>query len=294
MRTQSRGAGILSGTQTALAPFELHRPTSADEALQALHQVPTATILAGSTDLVAQFREGLAPREVIALGRMPDWREIVIDEDALRIGALTTHDTGPRNTVLRQQLPNFAAAWASIATVRIRSRATLGGNVMARQNRYEMPLMLASLGAELELVGFDGEYRATPADVWRGESPPEGFLHHVRIPVRDLLLFSYDRSMRPLLTVALAVRALGSGLQFTATVGSEYRRPATVRLDVDVADIVDVDAEQVGQALSARLPEDIGDYAASARYRKRVVAVLIRRQLSSAAGPSDSAGKGAL
>lgn len=282
MREQSLGAGLLAGSQTALAPFVLHRPQSAEEAFEAFRNDPDATLLAGSTDIVAQMREGLSPRVVIALGGVTPWREILQEDDVLRLGALATHRGGPRDPVLRRTLPSLADAWASIATVRIRARATLGGNIMARQCRYETPLMLASLDAELELCGVDGEYRATIADLWRAETGLTGVLHHVRISTSDLLLFAYERTLRPLLTVALAVRARANGFRLTATVGSEYHPPVTAREDINGATVDSLDPEQVGRDLAGQLPDEIADYAATAAYRRRVVAVLVRRQLTAA------------
>ncbi|MET7996722.1 FAD binding domain-containing protein [Amycolatopsis sp. NPDC005232] len=286
MRNQVLGSGLLAGTQTALAPFELYRPRSAEEAVQAYHEAPDATLLAGSTDLVARFREGLSPRAVIALSGVTAWRDVIDDGDLLRLGALATHHSGPRDLVLRERLPSLADAWARIATVRIRARATLGGNLMARQSRYETPVMLAALDAELELSALDGERRVTLAQLWRGDSAPAGVLHHVRVPLANLVLFDYERSMRPLLTVALAVRTRGSALRVTATVGSEYRRPVTVWEDVDAPALSGVDPEAVGRALAAQLPDEIGDYVGSAAYRRRVVAVLIRRRLNALARPA--------
>jgi carbon-monoxide dehydrogenase medium subunit len=212
------------------------------------------------------------------------WRDVIEEGDVLRLGALATHHSGPRDPVLRERLPSLADAWARIATVRIRARATLGGNLMARQSRYETPVMLAALDAELELSALDGEHRVTLAELWRGDAAPAGVLHHVRVSLGNLVLFDYERSMRPLLTVALVVRVQGPGLRITATVGSEYRRPVTVRENVDASALSGVDSEAVGRLLAAQMPDEIGDYAGSAAYRRRVVAVLIRRRLTALAG----------
>jgi aerobic carbon-monoxide dehydrogenase medium subunit len=291
MRRQSLGAGLLAGTQSALAPFELYRPRGAEEAVAAFRSEPGATLLAGATDLVGQIREGLSPRVVIALSGVPAWRDVTDEGDVLRLGALATHVSGPGDPVLRRRLPALADAWAGIATTRIRARATLGGNLMARQCRYETPVMLSALGARLELSGHDGEYQLRPQDLWAAVAPVPGLLHHVSVPLSSLLLFAYERSMRPLLTVALAVRAQGSGLRLTACVGSEYHPPVTVHAAAAGQELRDLDPAGAGQALAVQLPDSAGDYAGSAAYRRRVTAVLVRRQLALAAGRHGAGGQ---
>jgi carbon-monoxide dehydrogenase medium subunit len=306
MRRQSLGAGLLAGTQSALAPFELYRPRGAEEAVAAFRSEPGATLLAGATDLMGQIREGLSPRVVIALSGVPAWRDVTDEGDALRIGALATHHSGPLDPVLRRRLPALAAAWAGIATTRIRARATLGGNLMARQCRYETPVMLSALGARLELSGHDGEYQLSPRELWPALAPAAdetaagvptpglpapGVLHHVRVPLGGLLLFAYERSMRPWLTVGLAVRAQGSGLRLTACIGSEYHPPVTVHAGAGGQRLRDLDPAGAGQALAEQLPDSVGDYAGSAAYRRRVTAVLVRRQLTAAAGQHEAGGQ---
>ncbi|MEU0649672.1 FAD binding domain-containing protein [Streptomyces umbrinus] len=282
MRPQALGAGLLAGSQAALPPFTLYRPRSAREAIQIHRAEPDATLLAGAIDLVGQIRRGFTPASVIALSGVGAWRDVEDNGDVLRLGALTTHHSGPLDPVLRRRLPNLAVAWASIATVRIRARATLGGNLMARQPRYETSLMMSALDAELEFTGLDGEFRSTPAALWSDEPRVTGLLHHVRVPMSGLLLFDYERTLRPLLTLALSVRSGADGLRVTASVGSEYHPPVTVRAEADAGTLAGLDAERVAHELAGQLPESIGDYAASAAYRRRVSAVLLHRKLAAA------------
>ena len=289
MHTQSRGAGLLAPTQAALPPFRLVRPATLAEAEAVLTDRPDATIAAGCTDLVASIREGHTPATLVSLRRVDELRTIEHNGGVLRIGALNTHDHGSRHPVLMSALPELGAAWSSIATVRIRFRATVGGNLMARRPRYEMPVILGALEATMEF-GADQSERACTVDefVRRDPAVPAGrLLRHFAVDTASLCLFGYDRSMRPLTTVALAVRRSGGGLRLTAVAGSEYRRPALLSAGASVADVADLkpgDRAELAHELAAQLPDRAGDYAGSTAYRRRVIAVLLRRRLESAAG----------
>jgi carbon-monoxide dehydrogenase medium subunit len=286
MRAQSRGAGLLAPTQGALPPFDLLRPADLTEARAMLAAHPDATIAAGCTDLVAAFREGLTPSALVSLRNLTELRTVRHADGVLRIGALNTHDDGAAHPVLLAALPEFGAAWSGIATVRIRFRATIGGNLMARRFRYEMPVVLGALDAVMELSTAAGERRCTVDEfVRRDPAAPGGraLLHHLAVDTGSLLVFRYDRSLRPTTTVALAVRRTTTGLRLTASVGSEYRAAVLLRIEADVADLRAVDPAGAAHELATQLPDEVGDYAGSAAYRRRVVEVLLRRQLEAAA-----------
>lgn len=293
MRMQSNGAGLVAPTQGALPPFWLARPASMAEALAILRDRPDATIAAGCTDLVAAIREGHVPSALISLQRLDELRSVEHTGGTIRIGALNTHDGGGQNPVLLQVLPELGAAWSSIATVRIRFRGTVGGNLMARRFRYEMPVILGALDASMEFSTGQGEQACTVDEFVRGgpEVPPgQRLLHHLAIDTASLRTFRYDRSMRPVTTVALAVRGTGETLELAAAVGSEYRRPVLLRARLDVAGVANLTPRaRAGLAhdLAAQLPDWVGDYAGSASYRRRVVEVLLRRQLDAAADRAD-------
>ncbi|MGI5467434.1 FAD binding domain-containing protein [Streptomyces sp. CA-132043] len=219
----------------------------------------------GCSDLVAQFREGLRCSTLVALDRVPELRRIRYADGALRLGAGTDHHSGSRDSAVRGALPAFADAWGSIATHRIRQRATLGGNLMARRTRYELSIMLGALGARLHLTSAAGPSVLSPGDLWDRAEPPGALLHTVEIPDVPGVWFGYERSMRPLATVAVAVR----GTAVTVSVGAEYSPPHTVRTTLGAG---------LTEAVSA-LPESIGDMAGSAPYRRHLAAVLAGRLL---------------
>ncbi|WP_328324296.1 MULTISPECIES: FAD binding domain-containing protein [unclassified Streptomyces] len=280
MRQQVGGAGLLAPTQAALPPFRLCRPKTLDEARRLLLDNPDATLAAGCTDLVAAVREGCSPSTLISLRGIDELRTAEQRAGELHLGGLLTHHDGSRHPAVNRVLPMLGAAWSSIATVRIRFRATVGGNIMARRHRYEMAVILGALETQLLFSGPAGEWRCRVDEFVDGPTAGPALLHHLVVDTESLHTFHYDRSLRPLTTVALAVRRTGGGLRLTAVAGSEYRRPALLRAEIAGDRMTAADRADLAHDMAAQLPERAGDYAGSIEYRRRVVEVLLRRQLT--------------
>ncbi|KAF4409000.1 MULTISPECIES: xanthine dehydrogenase family protein subunit M [Streptomyces] len=260
--------GLVAPTQRTIPAFALHRPGSLGEAVAA-GAAPGAVYAQGCSDLFAQFREGLRCESLVALDRVPELGRVAMTDGGLEIGSGVAHHDGAHDDTVRGALPSFAEAWGRIANHRIRQRATIGGNLMARRTRYEMSVMLQAAGARLRFLTADGPLELDPAALWDREEPHGALLTSIVLPGVHGLWFGYERSMRPLATAAVAVR----GDRVTLTVGSEYTRPHTVRLAPDDDPV----------KAAERLPDSVGDAAASAGYRRHLAGVLLRRLLETRA-----------
>lgn len=277
MRAQANGGGLIAATPAGLPPFRLYRPTSLDEAGQVLQSDADALVAAGTTDLFAQIREGLVPGALVSVRRLDELSRVTADETAVVIGAAVTHAQGQSDPTLRRVLPSFADAWGSIATVRIRESGTIGGNLMARRYRYEMPLLAGALDARLVFV--DG-HRQPVEWLWRSETGrSERLLTGVRVDIASLDYFGYERSMRPVTTLALAVRRSSDGLHVRALSGSEYRPGHVLETSARADDLRDLDVAQVSHDLAGQLPASAADYSGSHDYRSHLVSVLSARLL---------------
>ncbi|NUP28015.1 MAG: dehydrogenase [Nocardia sp.] len=279
MRATVDGSGIVAQSQSALAPFRLYRPESVAEVVAVLAADPAAVIGAGCSDLVAGIREGCAPAALVSLRRVAGLKTITHNDGVLRLGSMVTHHEGATSPVVAEAVPGLAAAWSRIATVRIRYTGTVGGNLMARRYRYEMPLLLGALGARLS---FSDGRDLGPGELWADDTT--GLLTEIAVPTADLVWFGYERSMRPTTTVALAIRrAAGTTLSVVATVGSEYRQVRSLSAETEAISAADIDPAATAAVLAAQLPDDIADYTGSAEYRRHLVTVLTRRLLGEAA-----------
>lgn len=146
--------------------YDLHEPGSLDEAtaLLAAHG-DDAAAMAGATALVLLMKQGLIrPGHVVGLRRIDALRGIRASDGALWIGALTTHREAERSGAVRAHSAALADAFATVATVRIREQATVGGNIAHADPAQDPPPMLIALDAVAEVAGPNGARRDIPLD----------------------------------------------------------------------------------------------------------------------------------
>lgn len=265
-------SGLIAGSQSDLPPFRLFVPKSVDDAVAVLAGEDDAVPYAGGTDLFAAVREGRTIGSLVWLRDIAALRAVERHGDTLSIGAGVTHAEGSRAPETAA-IPGLAEAWGRISNPRVLWAATVGGNVMARRTRYEMPILAAALDARLVFATPEGEAVARPEDVWRGAIPDAALLRRIDIPLLPGLRIDYDRSLRPIMTQATAAWRDADGAARARTViATEYLPP--VALDVDPG----AGSEAASRALAA-LPADFADAATGNDYLRRVGAVLLGRQL---------------
>jgi 4-hydroxybenzoyl-CoA reductase subunit beta len=114
----------------ALPQFELIRPSTIDEVIQAHAAHPGSRLLGGGTDLVVNIRRGIeAPPRLIDLNHVPELRAIAADARALKIGASITLAEIAAHPQVIAHYPVLAQAAGSIAGPTHRNMGTLGGNL---------------------------------------------------------------------------------------------------------------------------------------------------------------------
>lgn len=111
--------------------FEYRRPKSLDEALRLLADYrDRAKVLAGGTDLIVNIKEGMMkPELLIDVKDIPELRGIKQDGHTLRLGASITFCDLIASTEVRTGFQMLADAARTVASVGVRSRATLAGNI---------------------------------------------------------------------------------------------------------------------------------------------------------------------
>ena len=130
--------------------FDYHEPKTLDEAVALLARYgPDGHLLAGGTATVLLLRQGLLrPRHVVSLRAVAELRGVSRTETGgLRIGATATHRQVERSPDAYAYSPALVDTFASVATVRIRNQATVGGNLAHADPAQDPPPMLVALGA---------------------------------------------------------------------------------------------------------------------------------------------------
>jgi carbon-monoxide dehydrogenase medium subunit len=264
-------------------------PATAEEAVDILNSAVNPSLLAGGTDLCAQFNEGFAPGVLINLGGIQALRKIEVVDDALSIGAMVTHFEGARHQDVKRLLPGFSEAWARIATVRVRMSATIGGNLMARRTRYEGALLLTALGAGMRLLSANGPYEADAESLWHSDLAPRSLLLSIRIPVEQSSSFHYARALRPAMTQAVCVKHGVHGYTGRLVVATEFLPPVALPLDLTKArtcEDIAAQAKQIARETLRALPASFADACVSNEYAREVSEVILRRQLQAIASES--------
>ncbi len=279
-------AGLVPTSARSLPPLLLHQPRSVAAVLAALRSCAQPVLLAGGTDLVAAFNEGLPVRELVSLAGVAELQELQVSATEIHIGAGVCHAAGSSHAALRERLPGLAQAWAHIANPRIRFNATLGGNLMALRTRYEASLLLSAARAQLVFATQNGPVVLSPAQLWLGLAPPLALLTRIVVPTSGLLDYVHERSLRPLLTLATALRQDAQGLLLSCAVATEYLPPTLLEMALPGLRREDLahQAARFAGELFALLPSDFQDAVVTPSYARAAGAALLARTLPKLAG----------
>ena len=114
----------------ALPAFQLVRPATLDEVLQARAHHPGSHILGGGTDLLVNIRRGIvAPATLIDINNVEELRVLRADEQAIEIGAAVTLAELAAHPQVVRHYPVLAQAAGHIAGPTHRHMGTVGGNL---------------------------------------------------------------------------------------------------------------------------------------------------------------------
>ena len=270
-----------------IAP-DWHEPRSLDEvlSLRAEHG-EEATIIAGGSFLGIIMNQGFfAPTRLVALRNVPDLDFIEVGDGALRLGAMATHRDVERSEIVKDGWPTLAFNFSVVASPRVRNQATVGGVVADADYASDPPSMLAALRARVVARSVRGEREIPMEEFVLGHYETaledDELVTEVRVPRghgRSVYRKFRSRSSedRPCVSVA-AVRENG-GLR--VVVGAVAERPQYFPEVCAIAEGERLDGElaaEVGRRYAEGI-QPLSDSRGSARYRRRVIAVEVRRAL---------------
>lgn len=135
--------------------FELLRPKTQAEASELLlKHGDDARVIAGGTTLVILMKQrAVYYPYLIDLQEIPGLDHITADGGGIRIGAMATQRAVETSPLVGRSFPALADACGKIGNVRVRTTATIGGNLAHADYRLDPPPVLLALGAELKLSG---------------------------------------------------------------------------------------------------------------------------------------------
>lgn len=129
------------------------------EAVQARERTSYA-ILAGGTDILAQWRSGAKkPEGVIEISGINAIKKIKECGDDIEIGALATHSDIKNSPLVQRYVPALALACATVGALQIQNAGTIGGNVMNASPAGDTLPVLLAYDALVEIYGPKGKRR---------------------------------------------------------------------------------------------------------------------------------------
>ena len=146
--------------------FDYAKPKALNEALDIISKSVNPFILAGGTDLIDLIKEGIVqPDMVVDLKGIEQFRQITFKNDTLFIGAGVTFSELIESKIIREHFPVIAEMSRTVASLGIRNRATMVGNICSAVPCMDSGPLLAAYDALIITAGPNGE-RRIPAENW--------------------------------------------------------------------------------------------------------------------------------
>jgi xanthine dehydrogenase YagS FAD-binding subunit len=112
--------------------FDYVRPTSVDDALRSVTELPGAKFIGGGTNLVDLMREGIETPDTLVDVAGLGLDQVEVSAGGLRVGAGVRNSDLAAHAEVRQRVPVVSEALVSGASGQLRNMATVGGNLMQR------------------------------------------------------------------------------------------------------------------------------------------------------------------
>jgi carbon-monoxide dehydrogenase medium subunit len=244
-----------------------------------------ATVLAGGSFLGILMNQGFVePRCLLSLRDVPELREIDVRDGELSLGAMVTHRRVERDPRVSAQWPMLARAFGLVASPRVRNQATVGGVLADADYASDPPAALAALDARAVLRGPRGEREVSIDGLIVGFYETciadDELLTEVRVPPPDPgAVYRKFRSRSTEDRPCVAVAAARTGGALRVVVGACAEVPQHYPdICAGVADLSGTAPAEIAHAYADRL-HPLSDSRGSAEYRRRVVAVEVRRAL---------------
>ena len=143
-----------------MTPFDLLEPRTLREAAGLLASADSSVRpIAGGTAVMLMMKMGvLRPSRLVSLRSVEKrYSDIQTGPDgALRIGALATLASLECSPAVKSHAPVLTRALKTLANVRVRNVATLGGNLAHADPHMDLPPILVALGASVTTVDAKG------------------------------------------------------------------------------------------------------------------------------------------
>ena len=278
------------------ARFAYHDPETIDDVVALLGNYgDEAKPLAGGQSLVPMLSLRLAQfGHLVDLRRVAVLRELDLDDDEPRIGAMVTQAAAEHDATVASAVPLLHRALPLIGHFQIRNRGTIGGSIAHADPASELPAVALALDATMDVVGGAGQRQIPAADffetTWTTALGDDEVLAAVRFPRwSGRTGFAVDEITRRHGDFAIVGAAVGVAVDDDAItraaiglfgVASTPLRAAAAEAALLEAG-VSAQLDEVGRIAAGDL-QPTEDIHATADYRVTAAAVVVRRAVERA------------
>jgi carbon-monoxide dehydrogenase medium subunit len=285
-----------------MSDFELFEPDALEEVFDLLDgDDPSARPMGGGTALMLMMKAQLfTPSRLVSLRRAhPRFFGINLspDGETIAMGGMTTFADLEHSALIARHLPVVTRTMKTLANVRVRNVATIGGNLAHGDPHLDMPPVWTALDAELTLARRGGERVIPVAELFAGyyeTTLAQGeLIVEVRAPVRPSWRMDYIKVTTraahdwPALGIALGVLIeAGKVSDCRIVLSASTDRPTRLMAAEAALKGSPLDAPSCALAADAAANEaDIGsDDRGSADYKTHLLRVHLSRALLALAG----------
>ncbi|MCX7943630.1 MAG: xanthine dehydrogenase family protein subunit M [Deltaproteobacteria bacterium] len=149
--------------------MKIFLPTNIKEFLEIKSKEPDAIILAGGTDLLAQWHNNkIMPNKIISISMLKNLSFIKEENNFVEIGSLTNHATIESNKIINKYLPILATAASTIGAPAIRNMGTIGGNIANASPAADLAPALLVYDAIVKLTSMNSTRELKLSEFYRG------------------------------------------------------------------------------------------------------------------------------
>jgi CO/xanthine dehydrogenase FAD-binding subunit len=284
-----------------LQEFEYFKPKSIKEAVSLLLGHKKSFILAGGTDLVSELKNGMvSPGAIIDIKGIAKLTGIEFSGKVLKIGALVTFSDLIKSGIIREHFPLITEMSGAVASVAIRNRATIVGNICSAVPCMDSGPVLSVYDAEIHVSGAGCNFRFPVSQFFKGPRKTvlrgQGIATSITIPLPApkhagcfMKLGRYKGEDLAQASVAVIVL---SNNRYRVAFGSVAPVPIRAKKIETVLKGKSLD-DHLLRTAKELIPQEISpitDIRASQEYRMHMCGVMFERAIKTAAARLDGAG----
>ena len=169
--------------------FEYFTPKTVKEAISLLAKFKgEGKIFSGGQSMLVLMKQNmLTPEYVVDIKGLSELDYMNYDaKKGLTIGALTTHRTIEKSSIIQKNYPVLSEMEENLAVVQTRNYGTIGGNVCHGEPAGDPSVVFMALNATLKLVGEKGERVINSEEFYKDtlevDLKPDEILTEIQVP----------------------------------------------------------------------------------------------------------------